>query len=128
MPCSSKVNSPPPGKQCRRQRPSCEENPPPRRTTGYALVVRGQLELAEGRVPQAQATLEQALTLLQPEDRIPDDVAEAKFTLARALWSDGKERQRAVQLAQRARELYETSGPKNHPALAKVKRWLNDHH
>ena len=81
------------------------------------LLGLGEVYLARGQPAQALAPLEKALSMLQPFER-----AETQFTLARALYSNEKERQRAHQLATEALEHYRRIG--NQPRGEEISRWL----
>ena len=70
---------------------------------GYALLERGD-------TTAAMAYLERALALLDAGEFDPTLLADARFCLARALWeappAAGRDRARALDLAERAREAY----------------------
>jgi tetratricopeptide (TPR) repeat protein len=68
---------------------------------GYAMLDRGQLELAEGRADPARETLEHALQLVGLQNL--QVTAEVQFALARALWAVPRTRARSVEMAARAR-------------------------
>ena len=57
----------------------------------------------------------------------PIALADARFVLARAQWSDESLRPRARTLAQQAEATYADSGPGRAKALAKVRTWLAEH-
>jgi hypothetical protein len=64
----------------------------------YALQGLGDTHLAAGRPADAIAPLERALTI-RAAGSVPDDLAETRFALARALWDAGRDRPRARTLA-----------------------------
>ncbi|WP_224367132.1 serine/threonine-protein kinase [Hyalangium versicolor] len=83
------------------------------------LQVSGNLMLARGRASEAIPLLEQALRLGQPRMR-----AQIEFLLARALWEEGKDHPRAVQLATEVRSQWQGI---HHPRATEVSRWLDAH-
>ena len=94
-------------------------------TPGHSLIAEallglGELHLAQKRPVEAIASLEQALVIRRPEDS-----AETRFTLARALRAAGQEPTRAQRLATEALEQYQRLG--NQPKGKEVSRWLAEH-
>jgi len=68
---------------------------------GYMLLDEGKLELAEGNPRAAVTSLEKSLSFLGTQDR--RWTAEARFTLARALWQSAPlKRKQALELARAA--------------------------
>jgi len=93
--------------------------------TGYMLLDEGKLELAEGNPRAAVASLEKSLSFLGTQDR--RWTAEARFTLARALWqSSPSQRKQALELAHMASEAIADA-----PTAAGLKRaiaaWEREH-
>ncbi|MEZ4451850.1 MAG: serine/threonine-protein kinase [Nannocystaceae bacterium] len=92
----------------------------------YALIGLGKVALAEGRAAEALPALERALRIRERADSDPRLVADARFTLARALWgSPGGDRERARDEATRAREVLRERGEAEE--LAKVDAWFAAH-
>jgi hypothetical protein len=56
----------------------------------------------------------------------PDELADARFVLAQALWADRSQRVRARALARRARDDFAELGDPL-KLLAKIEQWLAEH-
>jgi tetratricopeptide (TPR) repeat protein len=69
----------------------------------YALTGLGRAQLGERQPKAAIAPLERALAIREETHATPDLVGETRFALARALWSAGADRPRALALARAAR-------------------------
>jgi hypothetical protein len=67
-----------------------------------ALVDLAQIQLARAQPVAALAIAERALAMSKPDITTPDELAEARFTVARALWDAHGDRARARTLAQQA--------------------------
>jgi tetratricopeptide (TPR) repeat protein/tRNA A-37 threonylcarbamoyl transferase component Bud32 len=78
-----------------------------------------------GEVNEAVAAFERALPLRVKANALPEDLAETKFGLARALWLQGRDRPRAVALAKEARTIL-AGVPFRKKELQKVSTWLAD--
>jgi tetratricopeptide (TPR) repeat protein len=102
------------------------ETDPDGRYVAYPLLVLGLSHLGVGRVAEALPILERATRIRDVAESLPHRRAEVRFALARALWEAGCERPRAVALAERAREEYESSPstPATRRELAAIDRWL----
>ncbi len=100
---------------------------PNHRSLGPALLGLGKLALAEGRVKDALPLLERAVRLWTA-GTLSTDLAEAQFTLARALYDarsdSGGDRTRAVQLATEAAAQYEQLGTSSEQRI-EVESWLH---
>jgi eukaryotic-like serine/threonine-protein kinase len=86
----------------------------------------GKAHLARNRPEEALAPLERALALCEGptwEGR-PEVVANARFFLARALWEGKGDRERALKLANAAKEAFARSTKANIPEAAELDRWL----
>jgi tetratricopeptide (TPR) repeat protein len=70
---------------------------------------------------------ERALDIRENGEVPPADLAESRFSLARALWENGTERARARELAEQARETFATLGAAQRDSLAEVDAWLAAH-
>ena len=99
--------------------------------TAYALNDLGQALVNEERPREAIPILEKALRVRERLERSPDDTAETRFALARALWvvsedagHDG-EKARALALANAARAGYRTM-PGHERQGAAIDAWLRD--
>jgi tetratricopeptide (TPR) repeat protein len=86
----------------------------------------GLAALAAGRAADAIAPLERALTLSTGAPTAPDpqELAEVRWGLARALRASGRERQRARELAEAAAATYRSLGPQSAARAAAVAAWL----
>lgn len=79
-----------------------------------------------GRYREAAQLAERALASLQLHGASPDIVGVARETLAISLWEIDSDRERAVDLAQRAREDFVSVGAANDD-VARIDRWLATH-
>lgn len=86
----------------------------------------GTVRRLEGHSAQAVTLLERALTILQSHERPAYQVGDAQSTLAQALWDEGKDRDRALRLAQDARASFLASGPRAEADLAELDAWLKE--
>ena len=86
----------------------------------YALLGIADARLGLGRRAEAQQDAARALAIRESKQVSPLDLANARFTLARAL----DDRTRARALAQQARTAFETADP---GVVATVDAWLRDH-
>ncbi len=89
---------------------------------GYGLLDRARLEIAEGHGKEAGADLEQAITSLGDSD----PAAEARFELARLLWSGQRDRRRALALATEAHRTF-AGAPSEARNLKDLDVWLGQH-
>jgi tetratricopeptide (TPR) repeat protein len=90
----------------------------------YALVALGKTLLSERRPSEASASLERALRIREHADPNQDEVAEARFALARAqLALDPERRTSARKLAFTAREAYQKL-PNHGGEIAEIDAWL----
>jgi tetratricopeptide (TPR) repeat protein len=86
----------------------------------------GRAEVGLHQPVSALVVLERALALRQKSLDKPDDLADTRFVLARALWDAGRDRGRAHTLATQARDAYATRAEHKNE-LAEVNRWLEKH-
>jgi serine/threonine-protein kinase len=95
---------------------------------GYPLTSIGLSFLAENRPVEAIAPLEEALRVRASDRARPELRADTAFALARARWSSGRDRSRAMKLAEEARDLYgakkEAERKKVEAAMAEWRRGL----
>ena len=91
--------------------------------TAYALNDLGQVLVNEERPREAIPILEKALHVRERLERSPDDTAETRFALARALWAAGQDHGRALALARAARDGYRTV-PAHQGQVASIDAWL----
>lgn len=88
----------------------------------------GQALAELGRYTEAVEHLERALRLRAGEDVPTGQRANTEFGLAQALWDAptdaGRDRQRARQLAEHAREGFQQAGPSSIESLESVEAWL----
>jgi hypothetical protein len=67
------------------------------------------------------------VTLRENHAGDPVLLAEARFALAQALWGAGRDRPRALRLADATRSVYEAAGARGHDKLVTVDEWLARH-
>ena len=91
---------------------------------GSALKGLGTVQRLQGETDDAVATLQRALDLLARNQVPPISLADARATLARALWDQGTDRARALRLARQAREAFAGAGAPAKPDLAELEAWL----
>jgi tetratricopeptide (TPR) repeat protein len=93
--------------------------------TAVALVDLGKVLLDEGKPTLAVPILEKTVRIRDQSEPNPENVAEAHFALARALWSAtaGQDRPRALALATTARDSYRAL-PGHQKELTAVDAWL----
>jgi serine/threonine protein kinase/tetratricopeptide (TPR) repeat protein len=92
-----------------------------------SLTALGEHHLRRDRSRAALAVLERAAALSLPSGADEGYVAKTHFGLARALVETGGARQRAVRLAEQAREVWARLGPGWDDNLQQVSRWLAQH-
>ncbi|MEM7156821.1 MAG: tetratricopeptide repeat protein [Myxococcota bacterium] len=88
------------------------------------LVALANASLAGNTPHAAREHAQRAVAIAQENSMTPRQLAEARFVLARAQWSDGGDRAAAVELARRAREAFAEHGADNQRDLVAVQRWL----
>jgi tetratricopeptide (TPR) repeat protein/predicted Ser/Thr protein kinase len=97
----------------------------------YALTGLGEVLLSQGNPADALIHLERALTLRSAKDIDPLELAETRFTLARALWDapskHGRDHSRALGLAELTRRAYADAGESSAKNLEKAKAWQHEH-
>jgi tetratricopeptide (TPR) repeat protein len=89
----------------------------------------GESLVALGRAREAQPWLERAIRLGEKSEVQTPTLAEARFTLADALWQSGGDRKHALELARSARAVYaadDTGLGKR--ALPEIDAWFKTHH
>jgi eukaryotic-like serine/threonine-protein kinase len=93
-----------------------------------SLVGLARIALARGRAADAIVLAERAVKVVEHGSGPARDVASARFVLARALWdASGRERPRALAVAEQAREAYREAGNAKATELAEVAAWLRAH-
>jgi tetratricopeptide (TPR) repeat protein len=86
-----------------------------------------RIALARRDAAGARRHAERAVAIHEVVEGAPVDLADARFLLARALWSDRTEHPRARALAEQARSAYAEVGDTKREVLAEVDRWLAEH-
>jgi eukaryotic-like serine/threonine-protein kinase len=89
----------------------------------YGLTVLGNSLIDGGHSVAATAPLERALVIRKARDPQPDLLAETQFALARALWTVGKNRNRAIAIAGEAAGRFE-GVPGRQAQLGRVQDWI----
>ncbi|MEM9453713.1 MAG: serine/threonine-protein kinase [Myxococcota bacterium] len=96
----------------------------------YSLVGMAKVALKMNNSMSARAHAERAFSIREAATVAPELLAEARFILARALWSEHSERARARELAKQAREVWLEAESKNSTIeeyLAAIDAWLATH-
>lgn len=95
----------------------------------YALVGLARVELAKHELGRARSLAARAVTIRETAKVAPGLVAEARFVLARALWPNRAQRDRALALAEQAREVWSQPewGGDFQEELGDVEQWLAEH-
>ncbi|MEM9453810.1 MAG: tetratricopeptide repeat protein [Myxococcota bacterium] len=93
----------------------------------HARVARAELALAGGRIAGAREQAERAVSVCEANGVASMVLAQARFVLARALWTEPSERARAVALAQQAQEAYAGYGPGRRDDRVAIEAWLATH-
>lgn len=86
-----------------------------------------RVALARHDTATARQHAERAVAIREASEGSPAALAEARFLLAQALWSDRAAHPRARTLAEQARSAYVEAGDAQRKALAEVERWLTGH-
>ena len=94
----------------------------------WGLVQLAKTELALEKADLALARVRKALrTFEERPDTAAERVAEARFTLARALWARNEGRASTRNLAEQARLGFAKAGPQSQRDLEEVEAWLKEH-
>jgi len=97
-------------------------------TLAYPLTNMGLVYLDDLRDPGHAIThLERALALREAGTVAPAERAATRFALARALWTAGSDRERALTLANEARADYVAAGEPGRRYVTEIDAWLGDH-
>ncbi|MBL9105979.1 MAG: serine/threonine protein kinase [Myxococcales bacterium] len=94
---------------------------------GAAMVIRGRARVALGQTRAGVADLEQALAIVQAAGAPREELAEARYQLARALWQNPRQRARAVTLARASLADYMAVGAAYARERADNEAWLKEH-
>jgi tetratricopeptide (TPR) repeat protein len=89
---------------------------------GYALLARGHAELGLHQMAAAREAITRALEIWKTGGASPEDVADARLSLAKA--TVGTDHAAAIALATQARDQYRASGPAWKRELDSADRWL----
>jgi tetratricopeptide (TPR) repeat protein len=92
----------------------------------YPLLGLCEVALAQGRTADAVALAQRAVDV-RDAGSPASERAHARFTLARAQWATGTDRERAIQAAQTALEMYRSSAGDEAQAIAQIEAWLSEH-
>ena len=92
------------------------------RNLGYVLTGIGESYLAERDALNALAPLERAWKIREAKETDPARRGETRFALARALWDTERDRRRAADLAEGAREAYAQAGDR--AKVSDIDGWL----
>ena len=93
--------------------------------TAYPLHGLGEVRLARGAPSDAIPFFEEALLTRQQPNADPAMLADTQFGLARSLWDAGRDRRRALRLADSAHQTYATL--KLSEPATRVNAWLTTH-
>jgi tetratricopeptide (TPR) repeat protein/tRNA A-37 threonylcarbamoyl transferase component Bud32 len=94
---------------------------------GRALAALADNALRRQAPDAAREPAERAVSILESAEASPDELAHARFVLARVRWLDPSRHDHAVTLAERARDGYATLGDPAQEELAEVELWLAEH-
>ncbi len=94
---------------------------------GDSLLEIGDLLLRQGRSKQARKPLEQALSICEKRTCDPKPHGLALFGLARALVTTDGDKNRAIKLAKKAREIFGQPSKAFKKELEQVNTWLQKH-
>jgi tetratricopeptide (TPR) repeat protein len=103
-----------------------KEFPPDHPDVADSLNGIGASYLGQDEPEPALAPLERALAIREKSGAEPSQIGETRFLLARALWDSGRDRARAVTLAQAAKAAYGDKAPWRDKVEA-IDRWLAQH-
>jgi tetratricopeptide (TPR) repeat protein len=92
----------------------------------HPLTGLGETYIELQQPEKAIENLERALTIRTAKRVAARDLAATHFTLARALWRAGRERRRAITLAEQARDGFREAGDAGKEPLSQVEKWLGD--
>ena len=95
-----------------------------------SLLGLAKVGLVKREFEAAREHAERAVSIREAAQLPPELIAEARFVLARALWSDRDQRPHARELAQRARDGWSKAGAGDKQTkeyLAEAERWLAKH-
>lgn len=90
----------------------------------YSRVGLAKVALVRRRYDAARAHAEHAVSIRERNQVASEHLAEARFVLAQALWSDAEQRPRARALAQQARAAFAEHGKGSEAPRGEVERWL----
>ncbi|MEM9463083.1 MAG: tetratricopeptide repeat protein, partial [Myxococcota bacterium] len=95
----------------------------------YSLIGLARAALGTGDPASARAYAERAVSIREAATVTPVSLAEARFVLARALWSTPSEQPRARTLAEQARDMLVTVEDRSEAEgdLADIEAWLAEH-
>lgn len=91
----------------------------------YPLLALTDIELDAGNPAAARGHAERTVSILSKADAMPGRLARARLSLARALWDDPTERNRARGLARQARDAHAALGEE--ASVAEATAWLDRH-
>ena len=84
-----------------------------------------QILVERERNEEALPMLERVLTLRQPGQAPPSEIADSHWALGNVLWDTGKDRTRAVELVKRANTLYAELGGSWERRVEETQAWLD---
>jgi tetratricopeptide (TPR) repeat protein len=97
----------------------------------YALLGLADVALTEHRASDAVRFAERAVAVWEAGGNSPEDLADARNTLGKALWDapagEGRDRARAVREVEQARDVFRDAGPGRAGHVDGTQRWLDTH-
>jgi len=93
----------------------------------FPLLGLANVALDQRELDTARAHAERAVSVREAGEVAPRLLAYARFTLARTLWNDRAERERAHALAQQARDAFVEYGQGHEGDVAEIDAWLAKH-
>ncbi len=97
-------------------------------TATYPMVGLAQVALEQGESETARVYAERAVSVRESAGTSASGLADARFLLARALWSKRSQRSRAHALALEARDGYRDDVQGSADGLPAIEDWLASHH
>jgi len=96
-------------------------------SVAHALDNLAKILRHQGKHDEARALYERSVEICEANAVPPRDLARARFSLAKELWASKRDRARAIDLTQKARDAYAAAGKGSEKELSEVETWLWEH-